>query len=227
LEVGTIAASSRLLTSRVAVRCRASSANPTARHGYAARNSTSAADAQPPLPQRVRHLPVPSARRAVNCAGARSRAVVEDARSSRCGRAVQRVVRNARRRVSVICQGNVSPHGHLTSYVCRARRGHRHALLRDGVACAWTTTRAPQPDGGDRARIGDRVGGLPTVSRTTTDASRRTSGGECQCSMPVLVSLSTSGGSTLKCQSCGAVMSVSAGEDPFTDGGWRERRRGN
>jgi hypothetical protein len=33
--------------------------------------------------------------------------------------------------------------------------------------------------------------------------------------MPVLVSLSTSGGSILKCQSCGAIMNVSVDEDPF------------
>jgi len=48
------------------------------------------------------------------------------------------------------------------------------------------------------------------VFRTMTEASTEATRGECRCSMPVLVSLSTSGGSILKCQTCGAVMSASA-----------------
>jgi hypothetical protein len=38
-----------------------------------------------------------------------------------------------------------------------------------------------------------------------TEPSRDTSSPVCRCSMPVLVSMSTSGGSVLKCQTCGAV----------------------
>ena len=51
------------------------------------------------------------------------------------------------------------------------------------------------------------------MSRTTTEEPSEASRVECRCSMPVLVSLSTSGGSILKCQSCGAVMNVSGDRD--------------
>jgi hypothetical protein len=43
------------------------------------------------------------------------------------------------------------------------------------------------------------------VLTAMAEPSRDTSSSACWCSMPVLVSMSTSGGSVLKCQTCGAV----------------------
>jgi hypothetical protein len=48
-------------------------------------------------------------------------------------------------------------------------------------------------------------GGPAAVLTAMTEQSHNTSRSVCLCSMPVLVSMSMSGGSVLQCQTCGSV----------------------
>lgn len=96
-------------------------------------------------------------------------------------------------RTDVFSSNPREPYGCLTPYLTQGR---------------WSTCRPAGGPAGTAARESRLAGRLSTVPKTTTVSSEKSST-TCRCSMPVLVSLSTSGGSVLKCQSCGVVMSAS------------------